>query len=167
MKYQFILWKNRTKLLLAMLPEPQDFFYHFNSCFKYFDFWYMYFNCWLGMAAIVWFVLWCWLITESPLDHSTITNEELEHITGTIGFSYMQFKVSNTSIFICKVLEFSELPMENNCIYITSKLHCVYFVMLSGHLTIMIYYKINRQSDPYRASRHPGRIFYFLCRFGR
>ncbi|KAL4228698.1 hypothetical protein ACF0H5_011741 [Mactra antiquata] len=40
-----------------------------------------------GAIGMVWFVFWCYLVSESPSKHPTISNQELEYIQGTIGYS--------------------------------------------------------------------------------
>ena len=34
----------------------------------------------LGILGIIWSVFWFWLITDSPFDHPTITDQELEYL---------------------------------------------------------------------------------------
>ena len=50
-----------------------------------------------GILAILWFIGWCWIVTESPTEHNSISQEELEHIQHSIGFTHQQVKVSPTS----------------------------------------------------------------------
>ncbi|KAK3107471.1 hypothetical protein FSP39_015269 [Pinctada imbricata] len=40
-----------------------------------------------GGLAVLWFVIWCFVISESPAKHSTITNAELEYIQSGIGYT--------------------------------------------------------------------------------
>lgn len=40
-----------------------------------------------GSVAILWFLLWCYIVYESPAQHPSITNQELEYIQGTIGYT--------------------------------------------------------------------------------
>ncbi|CAH1796872.1 unnamed protein product [Owenia fusiformis] len=45
-----------------------------------------------GTVAIVWFVLWAFIVSDSPAEHPSITTEELEYIHQNIGFSGKQAK---------------------------------------------------------------------------
>jgi hypothetical protein len=47
----------------------------------------------LGFLAVVWFLLWCILVTESPAGHPSISNAELEYIQQSIGYTDEQSKV--------------------------------------------------------------------------
>lgn len=40
-----------------------------------------------GSLAVVWFLLWIYLVAESPAKHSSISNKELEYIQGNIGYT--------------------------------------------------------------------------------
>ncbi|KAL3886715.1 hypothetical protein ACJMK2_026693 [Sinanodonta woodiana] len=40
-----------------------------------------------GSIAVVWFLLWCFIVSESPAMHPTISNQELEYIQGNIGYT--------------------------------------------------------------------------------
>ena len=46
-----------------------------------------------GFLAVLWFLLWCILVTESPAAHPGITNAELEYIQQSIGYTEEQSKV--------------------------------------------------------------------------
>ncbi|XP_052254003.1 sialin-like isoform X2 [Dreissena polymorpha] len=43
-----------------------------------------------GCLAILWFVLWCYLVSESPAKHPSISSAELEYIQGSIGYTEEQ-----------------------------------------------------------------------------
>ncbi|CAI9737167.1 sialinsialin-like [Octopus vulgaris] len=45
-----------------------------------------------GTVAIVWFLFWCYLVSESPSDHRYISQEELEFIQHSIGYGVEQTK---------------------------------------------------------------------------
>ncbi|ESO88514.1 hypothetical protein LOTGIDRAFT_126078 [Lottia gigantea] len=45
-----------------------------------------------GNIGILWFMVWCVLVTESPAKHPSITNAELEYIQQTIGYTDEQTK---------------------------------------------------------------------------
>ncbi|KAK6173305.1 hypothetical protein SNE40_016781 [Patella caerulea] len=45
-----------------------------------------------GSLAVIWFMLWCIIITESPAKHQSITNAELEYIQQNIGYTDEQTK---------------------------------------------------------------------------
>ncbi|XP_076438651.1 sialin-like [Babylonia areolata] len=45
-----------------------------------------------GFVAVVWFLLWCVFVTESPSGHPGITNAELEYIQQSIGYTEEQSK---------------------------------------------------------------------------
>ena len=49
--------------------------------------------CVTGGLAVLWFVVWCFVISESPAKHSTITNAELEYIQSGIGYTDEQTQV--------------------------------------------------------------------------
>ena len=51
----------------------------------------------VGIVAVVWFIAWCWIVAESPGDHHSISQEELEHIQHSIGFTHQQVKVGHVS----------------------------------------------------------------------
>ena len=44
---------------------------------------------------MIWFLLWCFLVTESPAKHPSISNKELEYIQGNIGYTDEQTQVGN------------------------------------------------------------------------
>ena len=35
----------------------------------------------LGLLAVFWCIFWFWLVTDSPFDHPTITDEELNYLS--------------------------------------------------------------------------------------
>lgn len=40
-----------------------------------------------GCLAVLWFLLWCLIVAESPAKHPSISNKELEYIQGSIGYT--------------------------------------------------------------------------------
>ncbi|XP_045207494.2 sialin-like [Mercenaria mercenaria] len=40
-----------------------------------------------GSVAVIWVLLWCFLVSESPAKHPSISNKELEYIQGNIGYT--------------------------------------------------------------------------------
>ena len=46
-----------------------------------------------GSIAVLWFLLWCLLVAESPAKHPSISNKELEYIQGSIGYTDEQTQV--------------------------------------------------------------------------
>ena len=47
----------------------------------------------LGCLAVLWFLLWCLIVAESPAKHPSISNKELEYIQGSIGYTDEQTQV--------------------------------------------------------------------------
>ena len=46
-----------------------------------------------GSVAILWFVAWSLIVKEAPVDHKSISQEELEYIHQNIGYGSEQTKV--------------------------------------------------------------------------
>ena len=46
-----------------------------------------------GCLAVLWFLLWCLIVAESPAKHPSISNKELEYIQGSIGYTDEQTQV--------------------------------------------------------------------------
>lgn len=43
-----------------------------------------------GTLAVIWFLLWCYIVVESPAKHTTISNSELDYIQSKIGYTEEQ-----------------------------------------------------------------------------
>ncbi|KAL8592937.1 hypothetical protein ACOMHN_050764 [Nucella lapillus] len=70
-----------------------------------------------GFVAVLWFVLWCIFVTESPAAHPGISNAELEYIQQSIGYTEEQSKrvhppwlrmVSSLPVWAIVVAHFAE-----------------------------------------------------------
>ena len=59
--------------------------------FAYFIVFFMYFA---GLVSVVWFVCWCYFVSESPAEHPTISKAEVTYIQSSIGYTNQQTQVS-------------------------------------------------------------------------
>eukprot|EP00794_Sanderia_malayensis_P011314 gene11314-12499_t len=50
------------------------------------------FNIYLGTTSVIWSALWFWLVTDSPFDHPTITNEELKYLEAELAEDHTEEK---------------------------------------------------------------------------
>ena len=60
----------------------------------------------LGMMGVIWYIGWVLIVTESPASYGNITQQELEYIQQSIGYTETQAKVINIHFNSLKVLIF-------------------------------------------------------------
>ena len=48
----------------------------------------------VGMMGVIWYIAWVLIVTESPATYGNISQQELEYIQQSIGFTETQAKVT-------------------------------------------------------------------------
>ena len=55
----------------------------------------------LGIVSVIWFLFWLLLVADTPLEHPTISREELEYIQQTAGYINID---NSVSISVCEYI---------------------------------------------------------------